>query len=220
MAAQPSLNIRAATLFPGDWQALPTHGKVLTALAAQAGLTIICHRGQWGWAGTCDQLKASGLFPRSQLWDEVGEEISTGDGIRATIVPPVEAGTVTLFVWFVPMRPASRGALAAMASTDAAFRTFLAATLQPVDVSAEEPTKFDEGWEGPIEVTISPRVFGLFKQRGVFRQFWMAGGYFVSESMARALHHYCASQTGQAMAALRKRLEAALQAHTASAGRA
>lgn len=211
-----SLDIRAARVWPQAWRLLPTHAKLLTAMADASGLTVINAEGVWVWGGTQEQFSQSGVFKPSQDWDfGTRGQAETDEGDHATLWRSTrDCPDVAARMRFNKGGPRSAIRLAAIAAADKQFQVFRSTLLAPVSGLIYEPIPpLEEGWEGPIRVFLTASAFGHFMRAGVFRQFWMAAEYQVSESMARALIAYAAEQPGQTMAALRKRVCIALTAH-------
>lgn len=211
----PTLQILAARRYPVEWAALPTHAKVLFALAEGAGLTIFYvadteedippdKRNLWLWGGEVAAFRASGLFPDSMNWDFEGwASCSTADGLRVDLNRKGQIIFATHRGFAAPDRKRN-ARFVELAKDDAGFQRFRAAALAPLPAWSEWVDDFD----GPAHVWIVREVLADYKGRGVFGALWYYGQRWTlclpfAEAIYADAEHRAANSTGRLAVAYR-----------------
>lgn len=210
-AALPPMNIPAAVRHASEWAGIPTHARVLHAMAHASGLAVthtadpafaylsrqhLQGRAGFLWIGTGDAFKGCGIFKASTNWAfmEWGST-ETGEGLRVDLLRPDAAKDVVVAFHerYAPIGSRSFARFAAMAAADGDYQAFRGAVLQPVEVSVAKGEVWEE-WRGPVQITLTAQVVKWFQRRALFGPITRAakkadGAVGMSEETARLMRN-------------------------------
>lgn len=135
-----------AEFYAKQWAMLPTHAKVLTAYAIEAGISVV-HLPERGWVWGADEtaFRECGLFKQSMNWGFLQwASTTTGEGLRADFRRCSEQNHLRADLTFTGFGRRSADRFGDQARADAGFQSFKAATLKPIpglQLEEEETTK-------------------------------------------------------------------------------